>query len=309
MLSKFVDTLLISEGNRDAINAAREVQMHRHLVFFGQPGMGKTQILNAIYRDLQNKLPKSEFQFLSADEFSHRLMLALKRHEYNEFIESFYSLDGLVIDDLEICDEKPRIQQELCGLVKHFKERGKFLILSVGRPLNELDNLDVKCQALISSIKRLELGEIDRALQESFADRTSQQLGIARHKVMAAIEEKDVQNFYQLDAVFNRLSDESELGVEAHPVSKFFSSTDAKPWHKLYQEPAQMAEYPCIVQKWKKYDLEVCCVCFEAEVIRHLNEGKLKSLVRKAFMNEQSGSINISKENSHVYAIYVFNCD
>jgi|GEM_PF-6894072 len=206
MLSKFVDTLIRSEGNKVAVEAARDIQTIRNLMIYGDVGMGKTQLLNAIYRDIQNELPKANVKLISSDEFSRGLIKALKSQSYLEFMECFYSLDGLFIDDIEGFDGKPRTQKELCGLVKHFKETGKFLVITIGRDISGLDNLEVKCQALMSGMKCVGLGGIDATLLENFAQRLVGERGAdCEATIKMVLQESNVQSFYDLIAVYHRV--------------------------------------------------------------------------------------------------------
>lgn len=134
------ENFIIDEGNRFAYLMAKEIleeKKHRNNILFiyGDTGVGKTHLLNAILDKANKEKSDTKILYISVDKLIQELINAIKDEEYNQFINKYESLDILLIDDFQCIAGKERIQKEIFNIFSElYNKKKQIVIASNSRP-------------------------------------------------------------------------------------------------------------------------------------------------------------------------------
>lgn len=103
-----------SSGSELAYTAAQKIATSpgslNPLFICGNPGLGKTHLMQSIGHQILHNQPKSRVYFVRSVKFLEDFVAALKGKTTSDFKEYYRSLDTLLIDDIHILANKPKTQ-------------------------------------------------------------------------------------------------------------------------------------------------------------------------------------------------------
>ena len=108
---------------------------------YGDVGVGKTHLIQAIGIRIKESNPKAKVFFLSLRQFQQLYADATIHKTINDFLYWFSHLDVLIIDDLQELSHKDGTVNQLFTIFNHLHQNGKALIFSCDRPPMELDGI------------------------------------------------------------------------------------------------------------------------------------------------------------------------
>ena len=102
------------------------------LFLSSSPGLGKTHLIQAAGRQLckecNYRVPRVEY--LTAEEFASRLVMALKGNDTDRFKARYRDVDVLLLEDVHFLQGKEKMQDELLATIKTLQDRGSKVIFS-----------------------------------------------------------------------------------------------------------------------------------------------------------------------------------
>ena len=124
-------------GNHLAFSAALQIceqpGSYNPLVLHGGVGIGKTHLLEGVYRRMRALRPSARVLFLSAESFANYFTQALRDRTLASFRQRFRGVDVLMIDDVDFLDGKRVIQEEFLHTVKQLEAHGRQVALTADR--------------------------------------------------------------------------------------------------------------------------------------------------------------------------------
>ncbi|HEV8001259.1 MAG TPA: chromosomal replication initiator protein DnaA, partial [Planctomycetaceae bacterium] len=124
-------------GNQLAFSAALQIceqpGSYNPLVLHGGVGIGKTHLLEGVYRRMRALRPAARVLFLSAESFANYFTQALRDRTLASFRQRFRGVDVLMIDDVDFLDGKRVIQEEFLHTVKQLEAHGRQVALTADR--------------------------------------------------------------------------------------------------------------------------------------------------------------------------------
>lgn len=142
------DTFVEGDCNRLVRSAGRSIAVNpgttafNPLFIFGNSGLGKTHIIQAIGNEIKARNPQSRVLYVSCDNFQRQFQRAVFRKELNDFIHFYQSIDVLIVDDIQEIAGKPATQNIFFNIFNHLKMLGKQIVLTSDRPPVELKDID-----------------------------------------------------------------------------------------------------------------------------------------------------------------------
>jgi chromosomal replication initiator protein len=142
------DTFIRGESNKLAYAAAVAVAnnpggtSYNPLVFYGNVGLGKTHLIQAIGNLVLQKFSGSRVLYTSSDRFTVEFVDAVQNDRINEFTNLYRSIDVLIIDDVQFLAGKEKTQDIFFHTFNALRELGKQIILTCDRPPKELKDID-----------------------------------------------------------------------------------------------------------------------------------------------------------------------
>lgn len=92
--------------------AANPGVSYNPLFLYGGVGLGKTHLIHSIGNKLLERNPTASIRYIHAEQYVSDVVKAYQRKAFEEFKKSYYSLDLLLIDDIQFFAGKNRTQEE-----------------------------------------------------------------------------------------------------------------------------------------------------------------------------------------------------
>src|ERR1035437_6288390 len=103
------------------------------LFVYGQSGVGKTHLANAIGVMTKQLHPEKRVLYLSANTFQIQYTDAVRSNTVNDFLNFYQTIDVLIVDDIQEFAGKTGTQNTFFHIFNHLHQTGKQLILTSDR--------------------------------------------------------------------------------------------------------------------------------------------------------------------------------
>ncbi|MEM9372386.1 MAG: chromosomal replication initiator protein DnaA [Planctomycetota bacterium] len=151
-------------NNQLAYAAARAVaeqpgHAYNPLFVYGDVGLGKTHLLQAICLSLLGSQPDLRMLYISCEGFLTRFISAVQSGRMSEFRNFFRDVDLLVIDDIQFLANRDRTQEEFFHTFNTLYQARKQIVLSSDAPPDEIPDLEARLVSrfnwgLVTDIKK-----------------------------------------------------------------------------------------------------------------------------------------------------------
>lgn len=150
---------VVGKCNRLAYEAALAVaenpgEMFNPLFIYGDVGLGKTHIMQAIGNDLRMTHPNFKMLYVSSNTFINEFIASIRSKDgvnNQSFCDKYRSVDLLMIDDVQFLSKKPSTQEELFNTFEALKSAGKQMIFASDRNPQEIPDLDSRIRSRFAS--------------------------------------------------------------------------------------------------------------------------------------------------------------
>ena len=141
------DTFVVGDSNKLAYAAARAVadapaEHYNPLFIYGDSGLGKTHLLNAICHEIKRNDPSMKIVLTDGEEFTNEFIEALNHRTTTEFQNKYRKVDVLLMDDVQFIASKERTQEEFFHTFNALTQDGKQIVLSSDRPPKDMPQLE-----------------------------------------------------------------------------------------------------------------------------------------------------------------------
>jgi len=120
------------------------------LLIYGDSGLGKTHLGQAIGIEIKDKYPEKTVLYVPANRFQTQFVEAIRNNTKNDFLHFYQMIDVLIIDDVHEFAGKEKTQDIFFHIFNHLHQSGKQLVLTCDKPPVELQGLE---QRLLSRFK------------------------------------------------------------------------------------------------------------------------------------------------------------
>lgn len=150
------DTFIEGDCNRLARNAGIAIAKKpggtafNPLFLFGDVGLGKTHLAQAIGNDIIKRFDNKAVLYVSAEKFTNQIIQAIKNNAVDDFVNFYQMVDVLIIDDIQFLAGKQKTQEIFFHLFNQLHQKGKQIILTSDRPPKNLEGIEDR---LISRFK------------------------------------------------------------------------------------------------------------------------------------------------------------
>ena len=112
------------------------------MFLYGESGVGKTHLVQAIGAKAKAVNPKARVLYLSSHLFQVQYTNAVRSNSVNDFINFYQSIDVLLIDDIQDLVGKTATQNTFFHIFNHLHQTGKQLVLTSDRPPVSLEGME-----------------------------------------------------------------------------------------------------------------------------------------------------------------------
>lgn len=120
------------------------------LVIFGDVGLGKTHLAQAIGNEILDKQEGKTVLYVSSEKFTNQLIQAIKSNSVNDFVNFYQLIDVLIVDDIQFLANKQKTQEIFFHIFNQLHQNHKQIVLTSDRAPKDLDGME---ERLISRFK------------------------------------------------------------------------------------------------------------------------------------------------------------
>lgn len=120
------------------------------LFIYGNVGLGKTHLINAIGLEVKEQHQEKTVLYVSSERFTQQFIEAVKSNTRNDFLHFYQMIDVLIIDDIHFLSGKKATQEAFFHLFNHLHQSGKQIVMTSDKPPIDVQDME---QRLISRFK------------------------------------------------------------------------------------------------------------------------------------------------------------
>lgn len=141
------DSFIVGSSNKFAHAAAQAVATnpagaYNPLFIYGNSGLGKTHLLNAITYEINNDKPELNIIYTRGEDFTNELIDLIAAKNTSEFHNKYRNADVLMVDDVQFIAGKTQTQEEFFHTFNSLYQAGKQIVLTSDRPPKEINTLE-----------------------------------------------------------------------------------------------------------------------------------------------------------------------
>jgi chromosomal replication initiator protein len=143
------DYFVIGKSNELAAAAAHAVaqapgKVYNPLFIYGDTGLGKTHLMQAIAHEIVQRKPETRITFIGTEQFTNELVAAIQNRTTADFRRRFRETDLLLVDDVHFLKGKEAMQEEFFHTFNALYEGGRQIVLTSDRPPSEIPGLETR---------------------------------------------------------------------------------------------------------------------------------------------------------------------
>lgn len=141
------ETFVVGNSNRMAVITALKVAENPGVLFnplyiFGNVGLGKTHLMQAIGNYISEKNYNYKILYVQANDYMSDFIRALRDDNMPNFEEKYKNIDILLIDDIQMLIGKNSTQQQFFNLFNELDNSRKQIVITSDRPAKELNIME-----------------------------------------------------------------------------------------------------------------------------------------------------------------------
>lgn len=117
------------------------------LFIYGQTGVGKTHIIQAIGNLIKEKFPEKKVYYLTSEKFAVEYTNSIQANNVNSFKERYRKYDVLIMDDVQFFAGKERTQEELFHLFNTLYDKRSQIVFSSDKHPNFIPGLEKRLKS------------------------------------------------------------------------------------------------------------------------------------------------------------------
>src|SRR5213079_24927 len=143
------DLFVIGKSNELAAAAAHAVaqapgKVYNPLFIYGDTGLGKTHLMQAIAHEILERRPETRITFIGTEQFTNDLVASIQNRTTADFRRRFRETDLLLVDDVHFLKGKEAMQEEFFHTFNALYEGGRQIVLTSDRPPSEFPGLEAR---------------------------------------------------------------------------------------------------------------------------------------------------------------------
>jgi chromosomal replication initiator protein len=218
------DAFVTGASNRFAHAAAQSVaelpaRSYNPLFIYGDAGLGKTHLLQAIAHYVRENYRNYKVRYVSTETFMNQFVDSIRNSSPHEFKRRYREMDVLLVDDIQFMEGKEGLQEEFFHTFNYLYEANRQIVLSSDRPPDAISTLEERLRSrfkmgLITDIQPPDL-ETRLAILRKKAEQTAAEVPA---EVLEFVASNITSNIRVLEGALIRVAAYASLNREAVTV-------------------------------------------------------------------------------------------
>lgn len=120
------------------------------LVIFGDTGLGKTHLAQAIGNHVAASQREKSVLYVSSEKFANQIIHAIKTNSVTDFVNFYQLIDVLIVDDIQFLANKHKTQEIFFHIFNQLHQNRRQVVLTSDRPPKDMEGIEDR---LISRFK------------------------------------------------------------------------------------------------------------------------------------------------------------
>ncbi len=212
------ERFVVGPTNKFAFTAAEKVAeepgtAYNPLFIYGQSGLGKTHLLQAIANRVKKLHPSYRIMYIKSEEFVNELIGILRRGaDMQAFKDKYRNVDLFLMDDVQFIAGKDSSEEELFHTFNTLYEQHKQIVFTSDRPPQEMLRLEQRLRTRFEQGLSADVQPPDYETRMAILKNKSLERGIAiSDTVLSFVAENITSNVRQIEGVVNKIMAMQEL--------------------------------------------------------------------------------------------------
>lgn len=148
------DSFVVGKNNEFVYAAAQSVAndpagTYNPLFIYGGTGLGKTHLIQAIANKIVEEKPELKVVYVTSEQFVNEIIDTMftgrgpdAREKSNKLRQYYRNADVLIIDDIQIIENKKAVQEEFFHTFNELVSKGRQIVITSDQPPQKLDALE-----------------------------------------------------------------------------------------------------------------------------------------------------------------------
>src|SRR5690606_28022020 len=185
------ESFVIGPSNRFAHAASLSVaetpaRSYNPLFVYGDAGLGKTHLLQAISNYVTDNYPHYRVRYISTETLLNEFVDAIRKNTQPEFKRRFREIDVLLVDDIQFMEGKEQLQEEFFHTFNTLHDAQRQIVLSSDRPPDAIATREDRPRS------RFKMGLITDIQPPDFEPRRELEGALIRVSAYAALNDTDL---------------------------------------------------------------------------------------------------------------------
>lgn len=142
-----------------AVSEKPGVTAFNPLFIYGDSGVGKTHLIQAIGMEVKRREPTKNVIYLSANRFMRQFMDATKNNQTNGFLNFYQMIDVLIIDDIQELAGKTGTENVFFQIFNHLQQNKRQIVIAADKKPIDIAGMEDR---LLSRFKAGVVAEVSR---------------------------------------------------------------------------------------------------------------------------------------------------
>lgn len=150
------NNFIVGPSNKFAYTASLRVSENPGSVFnplfiYGNSGLGKTHLLNAIIEKLKSNNLDANIVYTTSENLTNELVFALNTKTTHDFHHKYRDCDALLIDDIQFIAGKNQTEEEVFHTFDTLIKAGKQIVLTSDKPPSAIPKIEDRLKTRFES--------------------------------------------------------------------------------------------------------------------------------------------------------------
>ncbi len=150
------NNFVVGPSNKFAYTASLRVaetpgSVFNPLFIYGNSGLGKTHLLNAIIEKLKSNNPEANIVYTTSENLTNELFFALQTKTTYDFHNKYRTCDALLVDDIQFIAGKNQTEEEVFHTFDTLIKAGKQIVLTSDKPPSAIPKIEDRLKTRFES--------------------------------------------------------------------------------------------------------------------------------------------------------------
>lgn len=211
------DNFVVGDNSRFAQAAAMTVakspaKKYNPLFIYGDSGLGKTHLMQAIGHYIIFNNPKLRVKYIKTEDFTNELINNIRRggdinDRMTKFRQKYRNIDVLLLDDIQFVESKERTMEEIFHTFDSLHNNNKQIVITSDRPPKDIPTLPERLRTRFEWGLMVDITPPDFETRVAILANLADEIGMKiSSKVLEFVAQSYTRNVRELEGAFNKIS-------------------------------------------------------------------------------------------------------